>query len=65
MAGSTAGQKSFPARSLRLLLSGSQSVLLDRGGGRRLDALAERIGRFMDKPVEAVPRGGPAASGGG
>jgi len=65
VAGSTAGQKSFPARSLRLLLAGSQSVLLDRGGGRRLDELAERIGRFMGKPVEAVPRGSPAASGGG
>ena len=65
VAGSTAGQKSFPARSLRLRLAGSQSVLLDRGGGRRLDELAERIGRFMDKPVEAVPRGSPAASGGG
>ena len=65
VAGSTAGQKSFPARSLRLLLSGSQSVLLDRGGGRRLDELAERIGRLMDKPVEAVPRGSPATPGGG
>ena len=52
VAGSTAGQKSFPARSLRLLLSGSQSVLLDRGGGRRLEELAVRIGRFMDKPVD-------------
>ncbi len=65
VAGSTAGQKSFPARSLRLVLSGSQSVLLDRGGGRRLDELAERIGRLMDKPVEAVPRGSPATPGGG
>ena len=65
VAGSTAGQKSFPARSLRLLLAGSQSVLLDRGGGRRLDELAERIGRLMDKPVKAVPRGSPAASRGG
>ncbi len=65
VAGSTAGQKSFPARSLRFLLPGSQSVLLDRGGGRRLDELAERIGHFMDKPVEAVPRRSPAASGGG
>ncbi len=54
VAGSTAGQKSFPARSLRLLLSGSQSVLLDRGGGKRLDALAARIAGFMDKPVEGL-----------
>ncbi len=54
VAGSTAGQKSFPARSLRLLLAGSQSVLLDRGGGKRLDALAARIAGFMDKPVEGA-----------
>ena len=54
VAGSTAGQKWFPARSLRLLLSGSQSVLLDRGGSRRLEDLAARIGRFMDKPVEGA-----------
>lgn len=53
VAGSTAGRKSFPARSLRLLLSDSRSVLLDRGGGKRLADLAERIGRFMDKPVES------------
>ncbi len=64
VAGSTAGQKSFPARSLRLVLSGPQSVLLDRGGGKRLEELAARIGRFMDKPVEAPPPGSPPASGG-
>ncbi len=65
VAGSTAGQKSFPARSLRLLLSGSRSVLLDRGGGRRLDELAARIASFMDKPVERVPRDSSAAPGRG
>ena len=54
VAGSTAGRKSFPARSLRLLLSDSRSVLLDRGGGKRLEDLAQRIGRFMDKPVESA-----------
>ena len=65
VAGSTAGQKSFPARSLRLLLSGSQSVLLDRGGGKRLDELAARIAGFMGKPVEGTPRESSAAPGGG
>lgn len=62
VAGSTAGRKSFPARSLRLLLSGSQSVLLDRGGGKRLEELAARIGRFMDKPVEGVSPGGSSGA---
>ena len=62
VAGSTAGKKSFPARSVRLLLAGSGSVLLDRGGGRRLDDLAARMGEFMGKPVDAVPpRARPAA----
>lgn len=65
VAGSTAGEKSFPARSVRLLLAGSGSVLLDRGGGRRLDDLAARMGEFMAKPVDAVPpRGRPAAGAG-
>lgn len=62
VAGSTAGEKSFPARSVRLLLAGSGSVLLDRGGGRRLDDLAARVGEFIGKPVDAVPpRARPAA----
>ncbi len=65
VAGSTAGRKSFPARSLRLVLSGSRSVLLDRGGEKRLGELAERIGSFMGKPVEAVPHGRPAPPVGG
>ena len=67
VAGSTAGEKSFPARSVRLLLADTVladpgSVLLDRGGGRRLDDLAARIGEFIGKPVDAVPpRARPAA----
>ena len=63
VAGSTAGEKSFPARSVRLLLADSGSVLLDRGGGRRLNDLAARIGAFMEKPVDTVPPRGRAAAG--
>ncbi len=65
VAGSTAGQKSFPAPSLRLRLSGSQSVLLDRGSGKHLEKLADRIGCFMNKPVEGVLLGSTLAPGGG
>lgn len=69
VAGSTAGEKSFPARSVRLLLADSVpadpgSVLLDRGGSRRLDELAARIGEFMEKPVDAVPPDGRGRRGG-
>lgn len=50
VAGSTAGE-SFPANSLRLLLANGESVLIDRGGKRRLEELGERLGRFLDKPL--------------
>ena len=51
VAGSTAGQKSFPALSLRLILADSQSVLLERGTGQRTRELAARLGEFIGKPV--------------
>lgn len=51
VAGSTAGQKSFPALSLRLLLLNSQSVLLERGAGQRTRELATRLGEFIGKPI--------------
>jgi hypothetical protein len=51
VAGSTAGVKSFPASSLRLLLSDGETVLLDRGGKKRLGELADLLGRFLTKPV--------------
>ena len=51
VAGSTAGEKSFPALSLRLILTDSQSVLLERGAGRNTRELATRLGEFLGKPV--------------
>jgi len=51
VAGSTAGAKSFPALSLRLILPDSQSVLVERGAGRTTRELATRLGEFMEKPV--------------
>ena len=53
VAGSTAGAKSFPALSLRLILPDSQSVLLERGAGRMTRELATRLGEFMGKPVRS------------
>lgn len=51
VAGSTAGEKSFPALSVRLLLCGSRSVLLERGAGQKTRALAGRLAAFIDKPL--------------
>jgi hypothetical protein len=51
VAGSSAAQ-SFPAPSLRLIIKGGASVLLDRGGLKRLEALGRRIGERINRPLE-------------
>jgi len=57
VAGSSAAQ-SFPVPSLRLYLKGGASVLLDRGGARRLKALGEKIAPRLGLSLEndAAPR---------
>ena len=49
VAGSSAAEK-FPVPALRLILSHSERVLLDRGSARRLKEIAERIARATEKP---------------
>jgi hypothetical protein len=51
VAGSSAA-RSFPVPSLRLHLSGGDTVLLDRGSVRRLKPLAERVAEKLHKPLE-------------
>lgn len=51
VAGSSAAQ-SFPASSLRLIIKGGASVLLDRGGRKRLEALGRKIGERINRPLE-------------
>jgi hypothetical protein len=51
VAGSSAAQ-SFPVPSLRLVLNGGASVLLDRGGTRRLEELGERVARRLGAALE-------------
>jgi hypothetical protein len=51
IAGSSAAQ-SFPVPALRLVISESQSVLLDRGGLRRLKELGNRMAIRLTKPLE-------------
>jgi hypothetical protein len=54
VAGSSAAQ-SFPVASLRLFLKGGVSVLLDRGGARRLKELGEKVARRFTKNLEIEP----------
>jgi hypothetical protein len=51
VAGSSAAQ-TFPVPSVRLQLSGGETVLLDRAGLRRLKPLAERLCQRLRKPCE-------------
>jgi hypothetical protein len=57
VAGSSAAQ-SFPVPSLRLCLKGGVSVLVDRGGARRLKELGEKIAPRLGLSLEndAAPR---------
>ncbi len=51
VAGSSAAQ-SFPVPSLRLIVNGGASLLLDRGGFRRLETLGRRLGERIHRPLE-------------
>jgi hypothetical protein len=51
LAGSSAAE-SYPVPSLRLVLRSGESVLLDRGGLKRLQNFTERLDRYLGKPVE-------------
>jgi hypothetical protein len=51
VAGSTMGQSYFPVHSLRLVLTGGETVLLDRGSERRMDSLGEKLSRFLERPL--------------
>ncbi len=71
LAGSSAAE-TYPVSSLRLILKSGESVLLDRGGIKRLKSLAERLSNFVDKPLEtpetpldstSFPRVNPMSSG--
>ena len=51
VAGSTVGQSYFPVHSLRLVLTGGETVLLDRGSERRMASLGEKLSRFLERPL--------------
>lgn len=51
VAGSSAAQK-YPVPSLRLVLKSGETVLLDRGGMRRLENLGKRLNHHLGKPLQ-------------
>jgi hypothetical protein len=51
VAGSSAAQ-SFPVPALRLSVANGESVLLDRGSFRKLEAMGKQIGERIKKPLE-------------
>jgi len=55
VAGSSADRR-YPVPSLRLVLKNGQTVLLDRGGRKRLENLGKRLNTFLGKPLETTDR---------
>jgi hypothetical protein len=51
VAGSTVGQSFFPVQSLRLVLNGGETVLLERGSRGKVENLGERLSIFLEKPL--------------
>lgn len=58
VAGSSAAQ-SFPVPSLRLVVKGGETVLLDRGGFKRLETLGREIGARIGGPFEVESTAAP------
>lgn len=55
IAGSSAAEN-FPVPSLRLELAGGKTVLIDRGGVKRLRPFANRLSAVLNKTVDIDPR---------
>ncbi|HWO42886.1 MAG TPA: hypothetical protein VNO43_13885 [Candidatus Eisenbacteria bacterium] len=54
VAGSSAAER-FPVPSLRLELVDGRTVLIDRGGLRRLKSLAEKLSARLERPLKIEP----------
>src|SRR4051812_32833484 len=55
VAGSSAAEM-FPVPSLRLFLTGGESVLVDRGSRARLKEIGRRVSRALEKSLEIDPQ---------
>ncbi|HEX9444424.1 MAG TPA: hypothetical protein VGA73_09905 [Candidatus Binatia bacterium] len=62
LAGSSAAE-TYQVPSLRLVLRDGDTVLIDRGGGKKLAALAERLGARAGKRLESMADAGAPAAG--
>jgi hypothetical protein len=51
VAGSSAAER-YPVPSLRLMIKDGETVLLDRGGMRRLESLGKRLSSVLEKPLQ-------------
>jgi hypothetical protein len=51
VAGSSAAER-YPVPSVRLVLKDGETVLLDRGGMRRLESLGKRLSSVLGKPLQ-------------
>lgn len=49
---STAPNETYPVPSLRLTLTGGNTVLLDRSSRRKLESLGQRLSQGLGKPLE-------------
>ena len=52
VAGSSAAER-YPVPSLRLVLKEGETVLLDRGGRKRLGDLGKKLSGFLEKPLQS------------
>ena len=50
LAGSSAAER-YPIPSLRLILLGGETVLIDRGGRKRLEGLAKQLSQLLERPL--------------
>jgi hypothetical protein len=53
LGGSTAAE-TYAVASLRLIVQGGETVLLDRGGMKKLESLGARLGAFVEKPLDKI-----------
>ena len=60
LAGSSAAE-TYPVPSLRLVLRDGETALIDRGGAKKLAALAERFGARAGKNLESRAEAGAPA----
>jgi hypothetical protein len=52
--GGSSAAETYPVPSLRLVVKGDETVLLDRGGIKKLESLGTRLSGFIAKPLQKL-----------